>query len=143
METRFIPSAFGLLGIISIMIMSNTVLLAHAQQQNGTSAAVSSICKMVQDNRFLASVVGLGQAVNICNNLSGVNTSQVLSQLCSVVGGLKIINVESICKQQQASNQNQTMPQGIDVKTSNASNTGSSNPLIDQTMGILRGYLNK
>jgi len=127
-----------------VMIMSNTVLLAHAQQQNGTSAAVSSICKMVQDNRFLAGVVGLGQAVNICNNLSGVNTSQVLSQLCSVVGGLKIINVESICKQQQAPNQNQTFQQGSAVETNNASNnTGSSNSFIDKTMGILRGYLNK
>ncbi len=143
MEKRFNPSAFGLLGIIFIMIMSSTVLLAHAQQQNGTSTAVSSICKMVQDNRFLAGVVGLDQAVNICNNLSGVNTSQVLSQLCSVVGGLKIINVESMCKQQQAPNQNQTVPQGNAVKTNNASNTGSSNSLIDQTMGILRGYLNK
>ena len=58
MESRFDPSAFGLLGIIFLIIMSNTVLLAYAQQQNGTPA-VSSICKMVQDNRFLAGVAGL------------------------------------------------------------------------------------
>ena len=143
MESRFDPSAFGLLGIIFLIVMSNTVLLAYAQQQNGTST-VSSICKMVQDNRFLAGVAGLDQAVSICNNLSTMNSSQVLSQLCSVVGGLKIINVESICKQQQAPTQNQTAPQDNSVKNNNASNsTGSSNSLMDKTIGILRGYLSK
>ncbi len=143
METRLNPSTLAL-GVIFLIVMSNTVLLAYAQQQNGASAAVSSICKMVQDNRFLAGIAGLDQAVNICNNLSTVNTSQVLPQLCSAVGGLKIINVESICKQQNAPTQNQTVPQDNAVKNNNASNnTGSSNSLIDKTMGILRGYLSK
>ena len=99
---------------------------------------------MVQENRFLAGVAGLDQAVSICNNLSTMNSSQVLSQLCSVVGGLKIINVESICKQQQASTQNQTAPQDNSVKNNNASNsTGSSNSLMDKTIGMLHGYLSK
>jgi cytoskeletal protein RodZ len=116
---------------------------------------------MVQDNRFLAGIAGLDQAVNICNNLSTGNSGQVLSQLCSVIGGLKIINVESICKQlpqQQTTtngtnqNQNQTLSQGGVVNNNsnnnnnntNASNSSaSSNSLIDKTMGVLKGYLGK
>ena len=151
------PSAFGVLVIIFLLVVSSPPLMTFAQQQqqSGSSSAVSSICKMVQDNRFLAGVVGLDQAVNICNNLSTGSSGQVLSQLCSVIGGLKIINVESICKQQQqqqqqttnGTTQNQTMSQGgvvNDNNNTNASNSGgSSNSLIDKTMGMLKGYLGK
>jgi hypothetical protein len=156
MDIKSKPSAFGVSAIIFLLIVSSPALMVDAQQQ-GSSSAVSTICKMVQDNRFLAGVAGLDQAVSICNNLSTVNSSQVLSQLCSVIGGFKIINVESICKQQQQTttngtnpnqnqNQSQTMPQGNVVNNNNNTNTsnsngGSSNSLIDKTMGILRGYL--
>jgi hypothetical protein len=158
MDMKLRPSAFGLLAIIFLLVMSSPVLMASAQQQQGgTLSAVSSICKMVQDNRFLAGIAGLDQAINICNNLSTGNSGQVLSQLCSVIGGLKIINVESICKQQQQQqqattngtirNQNQTLSQGSvvnDNNNTNASNSvGSSNSLIDKTMGMLKGYLGK
>jgi cytoskeletal protein RodZ len=114
---------------------------------------------MVQDNRFLAGVAGLDQEVNICNNLSTGNSGQVLSQLCSVIGGLKIINVESICKQQQqqqqqhqttanetVQNQNQTLSKDnvVNNNNTNTSNSGgSSNSLLDKTMGMLKGYLGK
>src|SRR5215203_2161107 len=104
MDVKLRTSAFGVLAIVFLLLVSTPAMMASAQQQqqqSGSPSAVSSICKMVQDNRFLAGVAGLHQAVNICNNLSTVNSGQVLSQLCSVIGGLKIINVESICKQQQ------------------------------------------
>lgn len=161
------PSTFGVLAIVFLLVVSTSALMASAQQQpqpqqqpqqqSGSSSPVSSICKMVKDNKFLAGIAGLDQAVNICNNLSTGNSGQVLSQLCSVIGGLKIINVESICKQlpqQQTTtngtnqNQNQTLSQGGVVNNNNnntnASNSGgSSNSLIDKTMGVLKGYLGK
>jgi hypothetical protein len=165
MDMKLRSSVFGMLAIISMLVVSSPVLMASAQQQpqqqpqqqqGGSSPAVSSICKMVQDNRFLAGIAGLDQAVNICNNLSTGNSGQVLSQLCSVIGGLKIINVESICKQQTqqqttangtVQNQNQTLSKGSvvsDNNNTNASNSGgSSNSIIDKTMGMLKGYLGK
>jgi hypothetical protein len=164
MDMKLNPSAFAVLAIVFLLVVSTPALMASAQQQqpqqqqSGSSSAVSSICKMVQDNRFLAGIAGLDQAVNICNNLSTGNSGQILSQLCSVIGGLKIINVESICKQQQPQqqtitngtnqnqNQNQTLSQGgvVNNNNTNASNSGgSSNSLIDKTMGVLKGYLGK
>ena len=172
MDVKLRPSAFGVLAIVFLLVVSTPALMASAQQQpqsqpqqqSGSSSTVSSICKMVQDNRFLAGIAGLDQAVNICNNLSTGNSGQVLSQLCSVIGGLKIINVESICKQQQQQqqqtttngtnqnqNQNQTLSQGGAVNNNNNNNNntnasnsgGSSNSLIDKTMGVLKGYLGK
>jgi hypothetical protein len=166
MDVKLRTSAFGMLAIVFLLIVSTPALMASAQQQqpqqqqSGSSSAVSSICKMVQDNRFLAGIAGLDQAVNICNKLSTGNSGQVLSQLCSVIGGLKIINVESICKQQQqqqqtttnGTNQNQTLSQGGVVNNNNNNNNnntnasnsgGSSNSLIDKTMGVLKGYLGK
>ena len=160
MDMKLNPSAFGVLAIVFLLVVSTPALMASAQQQqqSGSSSTVSSICKMVQDNRFLAGIAGLDQAVNICNNLSTGNSGQILSQLCSVIGGLKIINVESICKQQQPQqqtttngtnqNQNQTLSHGGAVNNNNnntnASNSsGSSNSLIDKTMGVLKGYLGK
>jgi hypothetical protein len=162
MDVKLRTSALGVLAIVLLLVVSTPALMASAQQpqpqhQSGSSSAVSSICKMVQDNRFLAGIAGLDQAVNICNKLSTGNSGQVLSQLCSVIGGLKIINVESICKQQQqtttnGTNQNQTLSQGGVVNNNsnnnnnntNASNSGgSSNSLIDKTMGVLKGYLGK
>ncbi len=169
MDIKLRPSAFGVLSIVFLLVVSTPALMASAQQQqppqqqqSGSSSAVSSICKMVHDNRFLAGIAGLDQAVNICNNLSTGNSGQILSQLCSVIGGLKIINVESICKQQQQQpqtttngtnqNQNQTLSQGGVVNNNNNNNNnntnasnsgGSSNSLIDKTMGVLKGYLGK
>ena len=162
MDVKLNPSTFEVLAIVFLLVVSTPALMASAQQQqqSGSSSTVSSICKMVQDNRFLAGIAGLDQAVNICNNLSTGNSGQILSQLCLVVGGLKIINVESICKQQQPQqqtttngtnqNQNQTLSQGGVVNNNNNNNNtnasnsgGSSNSLIDKTMGVLKGYLGK
>jgi hypothetical protein len=162
MDDKLRPSAFVVLAMVFLMVVSIPALMASAQQQqqqqSGSSSAASSICKMVQDNRFLAGIAGLDQAISICNNLGTVNSGQVLSQLCSVIGGLKIINVDSICKQQQqqrqtttngtTQNQNQTLSHGSVVNNNNsntnASNSGgSTNSLIDKTMGVLRGYLGK
>jgi len=64
-----------------------------------------------------------------------------------VIGGLKIINIDSICKQQPQHNstiQNQTGQQGTGIGSTsnmnNGSNTGgSSNSIINKTMGALRG----
>src|ERR687890_107200 len=95
MDVKLRPSAFGVLAIVFLLVVSTPALMASAQQQpqqqqqSGSSSTVSSICKMVQDNRFLAGIAGLDQAISICNNLTTVNSGQVLSQLCSVIGGLK------------------------------------------------------
>jgi hypothetical protein len=66
-----------------------------------------------------------------------------------VIGGLKIINIDSIYMQQPQHNstiQNQTGQQSTGIgSTSNMNNGsktgGSSNSIINKTMGALRGYL--
>jgi hypothetical protein len=114
-------SVFKLLGVkyvllllypvlLSSLLVSNSALTVYAQQQQqqqqNEQSTVNTICKLVQDNRIIAGFAGLDQAVDICNNLNSINSSQALSQLCSTISGLKIVNVDAFCNNKHQVNLN-------------------------------------
>ncbi|HKR73474.1 MAG TPA: hypothetical protein VJR94_05120, partial [Candidatus Nitrosocosmicus sp.] len=105
--------------------------------------AINSICKMVQDNSLIAGLVGLDQAVNICNNVHSIGSNQALSELCNVVSGLKIINVDSYCNTQtlQSDQKGQVQPEnGIFNTLANSNNNQDANTsgsIIDRLFGFL------
>jgi hypothetical protein len=59
------------------------------------SSAVSSFCKIVQNNGLLTGFTGLSKAINICNSLNTMSSQQVLSPLCSVLEGFEMSNIKS------------------------------------------------
>ena len=104
---------------------------------------VNSICQLVQDNSLISGLVGLDQALNICNNLDSIGSDQALTRLCSTIGGLNIINVDSFCNQQQQQTTNQTQPLNNQTPNSQGSTENTpSNSIIDRILGLLFGFLN-
>lgn len=95
--------------------------LPQQQQLQTANSPVNSICQLIQDNRFIAGLTGLDQAVNICNNLNTIGANQALSELCSIVGGFNIINVEDFCNVQN-SNQDQQLQQQQPQNSNNNNN---------------------
>lgn len=71
----------------------------YGQQPNDNNnpSTVNSICQIVQENQLIAGLTGLDQALNICNNINTIGSGQALTELCSIVGGLNIIDVGSFC----------------------------------------------
>src|SRR3982751_6686296 len=99
-------------GIIFLLFISNCLTMIHAQpQQSGSLGAVSSICNMIQNNGFLAGIIGLDKASSICNNLNSLNSQQALSSLCSMISNTGILNIKNICNQQQHQQQQQLKQQ--------------------------------
>ena len=121
------------------------------QQQPNAGSLVNSICQLVRDNGLIAGLVGLDQALFICNNLNSIGSNQALSQLCSTIGGLNVINIDSFCNQQQAQAPTQSQPSNGSNGTANTQggtdnnqgNTQSppSNSIIDRILGMLFGFL--
>ena len=99
---------FSLFGIIFLLFLSNSISITYAQQQQSSSSALSTICKIVQGNRLLSGFAGLGKAVTICSNLNTINSQHALSKICSVIGGFGINNLKNICNQQQQHQSAQT-----------------------------------
>lgn len=145
------------LALLSISLtLGENVAFGQQQQSQSDNSPVNSICQLVQDNSLIAGLAGLDQAINICNNLNSIGSNQALSELCSIVGGFNIINVESFCNQQnqdeerqqpQTSNNNNQIPEA-NQDTSNQGNnptqsqqepTGS---IIDRLLNLLFGFLN-
>ncbi len=140
-----------------MVLLSSTFILdprfdASAQQQQqpqNAGSLVNSICQLVQGNSLISGLVGLDQALNICNNLNSIGSNQALAELCSTIGGLNVINIKSFCNQQTS---NQTQPPSENIGTSNSqdntnNNQGntekpSSNSIIDRILGLLSGFLN-
>ena len=87
--------------LLSSTFILNPRLGAFAQQQQNTGSLVNSICQMVQDNSLILGLVGLHQAIVICNNLKSIGSNQALSELCSTIGGLNVINIDAFCNQQR------------------------------------------
>lgn len=140
---------------LSMVLLSSTFILdpwfdalAQQQQQQDAGSLVISICQLVQDNSLISGLVGLDQAVNICNNLNAIGSNQALAELCSTIGGLNVINIDAYCNQQIL---NQTQPLSENNGTSNSqastnNNQGnpenpSSNSIIDRILGLLFGFL--
>ncbi|MDN5847069.1 MAG: hypothetical protein L0H53_12445 [Candidatus Nitrosocosmicus sp.] len=138
---------------LSIVLLSSTFILnpgpsAFAQQQQDSASLVNSICQLVRSNSLIAGLVGLDQALNICNNLNAIGSNQALSELCYIVGGLNVINIDALCEQQKSS---QTQPlnetnETADSQDGTQQNQGStenpgSNSIIDRILGLLLGFL--
>ena len=65
------------------------------EKEQDTGSLVNSICQLVQDNSLISGLVGLDQALNICSNLNSIGSNQALSELCSTIGGLNVINIDT------------------------------------------------
>ena len=145
---------------VSLILGENTAMgQQQLQQQQNANSPVNSICQLIQGNSLIAGLAGLDQAVNICNNLNTIGSNQALSELCSIVGGFNIINVESFCNQQnsaeeqqpqqspQTSNNNNQIPE-VNQGDSNQDNNPSqsqqeqSGSIIDRLLNMLFGFLN-
>jgi hypothetical protein len=142
--------ALSVMVLLSLAFTLNPWLNAFAQQPQNTGSLVNSICQLVQDNGLISGLVGLDQALNICNNLNSIGSNQALAQLCSTIGGLNVINVDAFCNQQTTS---QTQPPNENNETSNtpdrteSNNQGntenpSSNSITGRILGLLFGFLN-
>jgi hypothetical protein len=165
MQLKNLNNSYGFLQSIYLIISLSMVLLsstfifnpwfdAFAQQQpqqqpQNAGSLVSSICQLVQDNSLISGLVGLDQALNICNNLNAIGSNQALSELCSTIGGLNVINIDAYCNQQQISNQTQHASENNGTSNSQGStnnNQGnpenpSSNSIVDRILGLLFGFL--
>jgi len=125
--------------------------MIHAQpQQSGSLGAVSSICNMIQNNGFLAGIIGLDKASSICNNLNSLNSQQALSSLCSMISKTGILDLKNICNQQQQQQQlkqQQGLNQTQSIQTKNGTqdniqnNKSISNSLIDKAKGVISSLL--
>ena len=137
--------------LISSMFILDPWIDAFAQQQQQpqtASSLVGSICQLVQDNSLISGLVGLDQALNICNNLNSIGSNQALAELCTAIGSLKVINIDTYCNQQTS---NQTQPLSKNNGTSNSQDSSdngqdntknpSSNSIIDRILGLLFGFL--
>ena len=114
---------------------------------------VNSICQLVQGNGLISGLVGLNEALFICNNLDTIGSNQALNQLCSTISGLNIINIDTFCNQQQQQTANQTQLPNENSQTSNSQNVATENgpsnmesppsgSIIDRILGLLFGFLN-
>jgi hypothetical protein len=134
-------SIFISVGIIFLLFIFNSFTIINAQsQQSGSLGAVSSICNMIQNNGFLAGIIGLDKASSICNNLNSLNSQQALSSLCSMISNTGILNIKNICnqqhqqqqlKQQQGLNQTQPIQAKNGTQDNIQNNKSTSNSLID------------
>ncbi|HVH96635.1 MAG TPA: hypothetical protein VM682_06810 [Bacillus sp. (in: firmicutes)] len=142
-------SIFISVGIIFLLFIFNSFTIINAQsQQSGSLGAVSSICNMIQNNGFLAGIIGLDKASSICNNLNSLNSQQALSSLCSIISKTGILDLKSICNQQQQQlKQQQGLNQTPSIQTKNGTqdniqnNKSISNSLIDKAKGVISSLL--
>ena len=149
-QLKYFKIALSIMVLLALAFTLNPWLNAFAQQQPQNSGSlVNSICQMVQDNSLISGLVGLDQALNICNNLNSIGSNQALAQLCSTIGGLNVINVDAFCNQQTSSqtqplNGNNEMTLSQDRTESDRGNTKnpSSNSITDGILGLLFGFLN-
>ena len=154
-QLKYLKVVLSVMVLLTPAFTLNPLLNAFAQQQQqqqqpqNTGSLVNSICHLVQDNGLISGLVGLDQALNICNNLNSIESNQALAQLCSTIGGLNVINVDALCNQQTPSqtqhlNENNALPNSQDGTESNQGNTEnpSSNSITDRVLGLLFGFLN-
>ena len=149
-QLKYLKIALSIIVLLTSIFTLNPWLNAFAQlQPQNTGSLVNSICQLVQDNGLISGLVGLNQALNICNNLNSIGSNQALAQLCSTIGGLNVINIDAFCNQQTSSqtpplNENNAPHSSQDGTESNQGNTEnpSSNSITDRILGLLLGFLN-
>jgi len=99
----------------------------------------------------LAGIIGLDKASAICNNLNSLNSQQALSSLCSIISNTGILDIKSICNQQQQQQQLKPQNQGLNQTQSLQDKNGTidtiqnnkstTNSLIDKAKGVISSLL--
>jgi hypothetical protein len=129
---EFLQSKYHIITLCMVLLSSTFILDpqldAFAQQQQEAGSLVNSICQLVQDNSLISTLVGLDQALNICNNLNSIGSNQALSELCSTIGDLNVINIDTYCNQHtsiqtQPLNESNKIPNSQDNMDSNLNET--------------------
>lgn len=146
-------TAFSFLILLSLSL-SNDGKMVHSQpvEQQNSNSPVNSICQIIQDNSLLTGIAGLNQALNICNNLNSIGTNNALSELCSIIGGFNVINVESYCNTDNLSQQPQVSNNSDEMLETNRANPDdnpqsntdgqASGSIIDRLLGMIFGIFN-
>ena len=128
--------------LIFFMVAENPKT-TFSQSQLDPQSAINSLCNMVQDNRLIVGFIGLDQAINICSNINSLGANQALLELCNVVSGIKIINVDPYCGiQAQQSGQNQSGNNTASTLTNGNSNNPEANGsgyIIDKLFSFIFG----
>ena len=147
-QSKYLIITLSMVLLLSTFILNPELDAFAQQQQQDTGSLVNSICHLVRDNSLISGLVGLDQALNICNNLNAIGSNQALSELCSTISGLNVINIDAYCNQQE-SNQNQSLNEknktvnNQDRTETNQSNNENpaSNSVIDRILGLLFSFL--
>lgn len=149
-QLKCLKIALSIMVLLTPAFTLSPWLNAFAQQQQNTGSLVNSICELVQNNGLISGLVGLDQALHVCNNLNSIGSNQALAQLCSTIGGLSVINIDAFCNQQASSQtpplkDNNEQPINPDRTESNNQDNPENPPLnsiADRILGLLFGFLN-
>lgn len=126
----------GLLVIIFFLTnLAANMGYAQSQSQNSNSF-ISDICKLVEQNAFLAAITGNSEPLAICRGVDLINSNQTLYRLCSAVESIRVINTTGLCEQAQ-SNQTFTNNSSMDNLT-NSSKSG--NELLNRVIGLFKSF---
>ena len=122
-------------------MVSENPKTTFSQSQLDPRSPINSLCNIVQDNRLIVGFIGLDQAINICSNINSLGANQALIELCNVVSGIKIINVDPYCGiQAQQSGLNQPGNNTASTLTNSNSNNPEANgsgSIIDRLFSFL------
>jgi hypothetical protein len=136
------PEILCVFFLIFFMVAENPKT-TFSQSQLDPQSAINSLCNMVQDNRLIVGFIGLDQAINICSNINSLGANQALIELCNVVSGIKIINVDPYCDiQAEQSGQNQSGNNTASTLTNSNNNNpeaNSSGSITDRLFSFLFG----
>lgn len=100
--------------IIMFFLTNLSVNMGYAQSQSQNSnSIISNICKLAEQNAFLATITGNSEPLAICRGVELINSNQTLYRLCSAVESIPVINTAGLCEQAQP-NQTSTNNSSID-----------------------------
>ena len=109
---HFIIGCGVLIIIFFLTNLSASIGYAQSQSQN-SNPVVSNICKLVEQNAFLATITGNSEPLAICRGVDLINSNQTLYRLCNAVESIPVINTAGLCEQAQP-NQTLTNNSSID-----------------------------
>lgn len=132
---HFIIGCGVLIIIFFLTNLSVNIGYAQSQSQNPNSI-VSNICKLVEQNAFLATITGNSEPLAICRGVDLINSNQTLYRLCSAVESIPVINTAGLCEQARV-NQTLTNNSSID-NLQNISRPG--NELLNGIIGLFKSF---
>lgn len=124
--------------IIIFFLTNLSVNIGYAQSQSqNPNSVISDICKLVEQNAFLATITGNSEPLAICKGLDLINSNQTLYRLCSAVDSIQVINTAGLCEQTRS---NQTLTNN--TSTDNLQNISKSgNELLNSIIGLFKSFI--